>query len=263
MPSSAATGANLRRWWTQGPSRFSAAKCSGTRIAHVALEAVARMRGAEPQPISRSRVTLATIEAAAIESTSASPLITALHSQSTVDAVDAVDEHELRRAPAAPSRRAPAPRARRRGCCRGRCAPAARSRPRPARWRRSSRKAPRASSAFSFLESLSPRGMRFGIEDDRGGDHRTGERPPARLVAARDREHAALHRGAFAREGRADLVRIAERQAWGANSCARSCADREGNSIAADRACEGRGKWRRYWNTASSLCPSGSRTNAA
>ena len=69
-------------------------------------------------------------------------------------------------------------------------------------------------SAFSFLESFEPFWDPLGIEDDRGGDHRTGERPPSRLVAARDRKHAALHRGAFARKCRADVV-VAERQACG------------------------------------------------
>ena len=50
------------------------------RIAHVALEAVAGMRQSRAA-ISRSRVTLATIEAAATDSSSASPETTASQSQ--------------------------------------------------------------------------------------------------------------------------------------------------------------------------------------
>ena len=112
--------------------------------------------------ISRSRVTLATMEAAAIEVTSASPEITASQSQPTVDAVAAVDEHEL-----GPHRQR-----------------LDRARQRPERgaqdvvavdavgraegdrdfgaWRRSWRRASRAPRRSSFLESLSPRGMRSG-----------------------------------------------------------------------------------------------------
>ena len=55
-----------------------------------------------------------------------------------------------------------------------------------------------------------------GIEDHGGGDHRTRQRAPARLVAARDRPHAALHRRALAAEGRADVI-LSQRQALGTN----------------------------------------------
>ena len=54
----------------------------GHAVAHVALEAVAGM-SRPSRVISRSRVTLATIEAAAIEAMMASPLITAWQSQPT------------------------------------------------------------------------------------------------------------------------------------------------------------------------------------
>ena len=57
--------------------------------------------------------------------------------------------------------------------------------------------------------------MRFGIEDDGGGHHRTGERTAAGLVAARDRPDALrLSARALAAERRAEDF-LAERQALG------------------------------------------------
>ena len=53
--------------------------------------------------------------------------------------------------------------------------------------------------------------MRLGIEHHRGGHHRTGERSPARLVAAGDRKDARVERTALAPEGRAQ-DRLIERQ---------------------------------------------------
>ena len=45
--------------------------------------------------------------------------------------------------------------------------------------------------------------MRVGIENHGGRHHRTGERPPARLVAAGDRKDALRERAPFAPEARA------------------------------------------------------------
>src|SRR5262245_11776122 len=58
----------------------------------------------------------------------------------------------------------------------------------------------------------------IGVELDRGSDDRTGERAPARLVAAGDRPDAAFDRGALAAKGRADVL-LAERQAHDADAC--------------------------------------------
>ena len=52
----------------------------------------------------------------------------------------------------------------------------------------------------------------LGVENDRGRRHRAGERSPARLVAAGDREDALVERAALAPEARAQL-RLVERQA--------------------------------------------------
>ncbi len=66
--------------------------------------------------------------------------------------------------------------------------------------------------AVELLGIVEPARNAVGIEDHGGGDHRTGQRPPARLVAARDRPDAALQRRALAAEGRADGL-LAQRQA--------------------------------------------------
>ena len=47
-----------------------------------------------------------------------------------------------------------------------------------------------------------PSGMRCGIEDDGGGDHRPGQRPAARLVDAGDGAAVELQLGRFQLEGR-------------------------------------------------------------
>ena len=52
----------------------------------------------------------------------------------------------------------------------------------------------------------------LGVENDRRRRHRAGERSPARLVAAGDREDALVERAALAPEARAQL-RLVERQA--------------------------------------------------
>ena len=141
-----------------GPARRNApARCSpcGARSRSPDGRAPSRV-------ISRSRVTLATIEAAAIDSTSASPRDHRLAVAAAVDAVAAVDEHELR------PHRQRRDRARQRPQRGAQDVVAVDARGRAERdrdlrrWRRSSRRASRASSASSFLESLSPRGMRLG-----------------------------------------------------------------------------------------------------
>ncbi len=58
-------------------------------------------------------------------------------------------------------------------------------------------------AASSFLESFEPARDALGIENDRRGDHRAGERSPARLVAAGDREDAFVERAPLAPEARA------------------------------------------------------------
>ena len=112
--------------------------------------------------ISRSRVTLATIEAAAIEATSASPEITASQSQpqsmrsrpstNTSRGRTGSAAHRARQRPQRGAQDVVAIDARR----------PSRRRPRPRRWRRSLRRASRAPRRSSFLESSSPRGMRSG-----------------------------------------------------------------------------------------------------
>src|SRR5262249_58322416 len=54
-------------------------------------------------------------------------------------------------------------------------------------------------------------GPRVRGRNPRRGPDRPGERPPARLVAARHRPDPALQRGPLATEGRADIV-LAQRQ---------------------------------------------------
>jgi hypothetical protein len=54
----------------------------------------------------------------------------------------------------------------------------------------------------------------IGIEDDGGGNDRAGKRPPARFVAAGNRPHPALERGALAAERRPRLF-LAKWQARG------------------------------------------------
>src|SRR5205085_11233139 len=56
----------------------------------------------------------------------------------------------------------------------------------------------------------------LGIEHARGGNDRTGERPPARFVATRDRPPTAFERRALAAEGGADVV-ISQRPPHHAN----------------------------------------------
>ena len=162
--------------------------------------------------ISRSRVTLATIEAAAIDSTSASPDTTAWQSQPHIDLHVAVDEDELRRAPAAPSPRAPAPTARRARCCRGRCARPSRMPPPLARVAQIFSYSFSRSARVELLGIVEPARDALGIEDDRRRHHRAGERPPARLVAAGDRKDALGERAPLAPEARAQ-DRLVERQA--------------------------------------------------
>src|SRR5262249_54727577 len=64
-----------------------------------------------------------------------------------------------------------------------------------------------------------------GVEDDGGGNDRTGERSPARFVAAGDRPHPAFEGGALATEGWTDVF-LAERQTHDADfpGASRDCA---------------------------------------
>src|SRR5437016_8156281 len=56
-----------------------------------------------------------------------------------------------------------------------------------------------------LLGIIEAAGNPLGIENDRGGDHRTGQRPAPGLVATRNRPGAALQGDAFAPEARTDL----------------------------------------------------------
>ena len=115
-----------------GPSRVQRGEMLGHAVAHVALEAVAGMRQAEPrhQPVARHLGDDRGRRDRGHERVAADHRLAVA---AGIDAVAAVDEDQLRLAPAAPRPRAPAPTARRAGYCRGRCAPAARRRPRPGR----------------------------------------------------------------------------------------------------------------------------------
>src|SRR6266508_3426437 len=132
-----------------------------------------------------------------------------------LDAVAAVDEHELR-----PDRQA----------CDG-----ARERPQrcpqnvvaiDAPWRRDGNRYLGAGTNLSvqllarfgveLFRIIEPARHALGVEHDRGGNDRTGKRSPARFVAARDRPHPAFDCGALAAEGRADDL-FAERQTYNAN----------------------------------------------
>src|SRR5216683_2962534 len=133
--------------------------------------------------MSRSRVTLATIEAAAIEATSPSPPITAWQSQETA----------MRSQPSTKTRR-------------GRVG--------SARTARAGADLPielLARFRGELLGIVEPAGNARRIEDDRGGDDRPGERSPPRLVAARDRRDAAVDGAALPAERRTDS-RLEQRQ---------------------------------------------------
>ena len=65
---------------------------------------------------------------------------------------------------------------------------------------------------IELLRIVEPARHALGIENDRRGNDRAGERPPASLVAARDRPDAALDGSALAPEGRTDVL-LPERQA--------------------------------------------------
>src|SRR5215469_9701514 len=146
--------------------------------------------------MSRSRVTLATTEAAAIEA--------------DIDAVAAINEYELGLDRQARYRARERPQ---------RCpqdvvavdAPRRRERNRDLRARTNLSVQLFARLGVELLGIVESARHALGVEHDRGGDDRAGERAPARFVAASDRPHAALHRGALAAEGRTD-VRLAERQ---------------------------------------------------
>gem|GEM_PF-6658163 len=182
------------------------------RIAHVALEPVARMRGAQAahQAVARDlgndrgrgdrehqRVAADHRAALAID----------------IDAVDAVDEHEpgqygkrLDGARQRPERRA--------ADIVGLDARRRRDRDRDLGGRADFLVKDRARLGVQLLGIVQAPGDAPGIENDRRGNHRTGQRPPARLVAARDRENALLHRVTLAIEGGADDL-VTQRKACG------------------------------------------------
>ena len=130
-------------------------------VAHVALEAVAGMRERQPhhQPVARD---LGDDRGRRDRRHQRVAGDHRLAVAAAVDAVAAVDEHELAAAPAAPAPRAPAPTARRAGCCRGRSGRSSRRRRRPRRWRRSLRRASRAPRGRASWNRSSPRGTRSG-----------------------------------------------------------------------------------------------------
>src|SRR5262249_50759501 len=138
-----------------------------------------------------------------------------------IDAVASVDEHELR-----PNRQA----------CDG-------TRERPQRrsqdivsvnapWRRNGNRDLRGCANFcvqlfarlwiELFGIIKSARHSLGIKHDRGGNNRTGKRPSARFVAARDRPHTAFDRRSLAAEGGADVV-ISQRQPYYANGTDSSC----------------------------------------
>src|SRR5262249_32450022 len=78
-----------------------------------------------------------------------------------------------------------------------------------------------------FLGIVEPARHARGVEDDGGGNDRTGERSPTRFVAAGDRPYPAFHRGALATEGRTEVF-LAERQTHDTDfpGASRECAGR-------------------------------------
>ncbi len=159
-------------------------------VAHVALEAVARMRerraassAGRASPWRRSRPPRSRAPARRRRSPP--------RSRSRSRCGRGRRRTRAWAAPAAPAPRAPAPTATRAGYCRGRCGRSSRRRPRPRRWRRFSRRASRAPRASSFLESLRPRGMRSGSRITAAATTGPGQRTAAGLVAARHRPDAA------------------------------------------------------------------------
>ena len=190
-----------------GPARRNApARCSPCAARSRSPDAPAPSR-----VISRSRVTLATIEAAAIEAMMASPLITASQSQqasmrsrpstNTSFGLHRQRRHRARQRPQRGAQDVVAvdARGRREGDrdLGGGANPGVEL---------------LARLRIELLRIVEPARHALGIEDHRGGHHRTGERSPARLVAARHRPDAALERRALAAEGRTDVL-LAERQA--------------------------------------------------
>ena len=133
-------------------------------------------------------MTLATIEAAAIDRLIASPLMTARPGQGKDRQVAAVDQDETRR-DRKPARRAAHAGQRRAPDVQGvdlrRRAPAS---PTPrARAPEFPRKASRAAAAESFLESSRPSREIVGVENDRRDADRPGERTAPDLVDSRHR----------------------------------------------------------------------------
>ena len=183
-----------------GPSRSSASRCSGTRVALVGFEAVARA-------IQRQRAHQAV----------------ARHLGDDRGRRDRHARCRRRRSPrrsrrarrscrgrrrtraaasrAAPAPRAPAPTARRAGCCRDRSAPARQRRPQRTR---------RADLLEQFLAALGGQplgivdalGDSLRVEHHGGGHHRPRQRTAPGLVAAGHRPDAALDQRALAPKAR-------------------------------------------------------------
>ena len=197
----------------------------GHAVAHVTLEAVARMRQRRAAPSAGRASPWRRSRRPRSRRRWRRRCTTASQSQPTVDAVAAVDEDEPRTRPAAPRPRAPAPTARRAGYCRGRCARAARRRPRPRRWRRSWHRAFRASAGSSFLESSRPRGTRLGSRMTAAATTgpASGPRPASSQPATGQtpRFEAARSRRKVGR-----MILLAERQARGAGIAAAVAASR-------------------------------------
>ena len=142
-PISVATGAKERRWCTRRPERGERAEVLGHAVAHVALEAVARMGGADlhHQAVARH---LGDDRGGRDRE---HQRVAAHHRLAVAAARRCGRCRRRRRGAAAPAGRAPrarAPTARPGGCCRDRCARATRRRRRPARSRRYGHRASRA-----------------------------------------------------------------------------------------------------------------------
>src|SRR5215470_9147275 len=160
--------------------------------------------------MSRSRVTLATMEAAAIEARMASPLITALHSQpiSMRSRPSTNTSWGLIGRPATARER---PQRRPQDVV-AVDAPRRRERNRDLRARTNLGVQLLARLRIELLGIVESARHALGVEHDRGSHDRAGDRAPARFVAASDRPDAAFDRGALAAKGRADVL-LAERQA--------------------------------------------------
>ena len=195
-------------------------------VAHVALEAVAGMRRAEPhhQPVARD---LGDDRGGGNRQHQRVAGDDRLAVAAGVDPVAAVDEHQL-----GPHRQRPH-RARQRPerGLQDIVAVDARGRAEGNRDLGGGANPPVELLALrrrQLLGIVEPARDALGVEHDGGGDHRAGQRPAPRLVAAGNRPQPAVERGAFAPECRAHVA-VVKRQAGirfvcGATHRPRSCA---------------------------------------